>query len=893
MAEQVVTFVVEKIGELLINEARFMCGVHDQLKELQDELTEMRCFLKDVDGRQEESETLQNLVIEIRKVTYDAEDVLELYAFKVSSRRRRNVLLRFACIFNEGIAVYKVGSKIDKIKIKISKLTASLERNGIRAVRERGEGPSSSHERLNQIRTSYSHVIEEDVVGFDKDIKILVEKLVNQDHRVVSIFGMGGLGKTTLAKKVYHHPDVRCHFDSFAWVCISQVWEKTDVLKGILIELIPKQTPEIKQMRDAELVKHLYEIQQQKKCLVVLDDVWSNNVWDTIQPAFPDGDTGCRILLTTRKKEVACHIDRCGFHHQLGFLNREESWQLLVKKAFPGRRDTDPRVETQLEKKGKEMLERCGDVPLAIVAVGGLLVNRHTLDEWEKVHHSLDRYLKRGEGFNPQDQKSVQQVLALSYNDLPYQLKSCFLYLGNFQEDFKVSTKKLFLLWIAEGLVVPEDRENEETMMDVAKRYLGELAQRSMVQVESSNENWWGGISERRGTCRLHDLMRELCLSKRKGEDFQSHGNVHDSSSASTGITKTRKLAIYFGLGIDLPNLKEFKLLRVLDFEGFDFGEKRIPEGIGKLIHLKYLSFRGCNNCKLPSSIGNLQFLQILDISGCYNISIPNVLWKLESLRHLYLSLGMDTNEKLTLDGLSRLEILENFYTITCVPKDLFTLPKLRILKANVTVRCMEDMETFNYLNATSHQLRCTYLDITLRPWVEEPFLVSRKVLTIRSLKRLDFVGKIGQLPEYRQIHSSASLTSISLAASELTEDPMTTLEKLPNLKYLDLGGEAYVGNEMVCSAGGFPRLRKLTLWLLTKLENWRVDEGALPLLSSLFILDCREMKRLPEGLQYLTKLQRLGIWGMLKVFGDRVRGEDSYIIRHVHSVKIKCEYPW
>ncbi|KAM7488982.1 hypothetical protein LguiB_026466 [Lonicera macranthoides] len=348
MAEQViVTFLVEKIGELLINEARFLCGVHDQLKELQDELTEMRCFLKDVDGRQEESETLQNLVIQIRKVTWDAEDVLELYAFKVSSRRRRNVLLRFACIFNEGTAVHMVGSKIDriKIKIKISKLTASLERNGIRAVREGGEGPSSSHERLNQVRKIYSHFIEEDFVGFDEDIKTLVGELVNQhtDRRVVSIFGMGGLGKTTLAMKVYHHPDVSRHFDRIASVCISQKWEKMDVLKGILIKLLrpdEQKKEEIKEMIEDVLARELCEIQQQKKCLVVLDDIWDNDVWNALRQAFPYGYTGSRILLTSRMKEVACHIDPNAFLHPLRLLNTEESWQLLVKKAFPGRRDT-------------------------------------------------------------------------------------------------------------------------------------------------------------------------------------------------------------------------------------------------------------------------------------------------------------------------------------------------------------------------------------------------------------------------------------------------------------------------------------------------------------------------------------------------------------------------
>ncbi|KAM7488965.1 hypothetical protein LguiB_026472 [Lonicera macranthoides] len=904
MAEQVVAFVVEKIGELLINEARFMSRVPVQLEELQAEMRRMCGFLKDVDGRQEQSKTLQDLVIDIRKVTYDAEDVLELYAFKVSSRRRRrNVLLRFACIFNEGIALYRVGSKIDSIKIKFSKLTTSLRDFGITAVREGGEGPSSSHERLNQVRRIYSHFIEEDFVGFDEDIRTLVGELVNQDtdRRVVSIFGMGGLGKTTLAMKVYHHPDVRRHFDSFASVCISQKWEKMDVLKGILIKLSPEREEEIKKMREDKLARELFEIQQQKKCLVVLDDIWHNDVWNALQQAFPYGYTGSRILLTSRMKEVACHIDPNAFLHQLRFLNTEESWRLLVKKAFPGRRDTEPRVETQMEKKGREMLQPCGGVPLAIVVLGGQLANRHTLNEWERVHYNLSRYLMGG-GIDKRDQR-IKQVLTLSYDDLPCQLKSCFLYMGNLQKNFNVSIEKLCLLWIAEGVVDPKEKVEGEIMMDVAVRYLGELAQRSMIQIKLPNEEC---LSK---TCHLHDLMRELCLSKRKGEDFQSLENVHDSSSSSMGITRTRKLAIYFGLQIDLPNLKEFKLLRVLDFEEFDFGEKRIPEGIGKLIHLKYLSFKHCywDVRKLPSSIGNLQFLQILDIRALdlfgEGVSVPNVLWKLESLRHLYLPYYMeDINEKLTLDGLRRLEILENFDTRTCVSKDLFKLPELRNLKATVraecmrnmeTVRvgCMEDMETIiNYLNATSHQLRSTYLHFILASQEEEPFLVSRKVLTIPSLERLELEGKIGKLPEYRHDHFSASLTRIELNESGLTEDPMTTLEKLPNLKSLFLGRESYVGNEMVCSAGGFPQLRHLELWWLLKLENWRVDEGALPVLPFLFILGCNEMKRLPEGLKFVTKLQKLVIYLMPKVFGDKVRGEDSYIIQHVPSVIITEE---
>ncbi|KAM7485876.1 hypothetical protein LguiA_001885 [Lonicera macranthoides] len=135
--------------------------------------------------------------------------------------------------------------------------------------------------------------------------------------------------------------------------------------------------------------------------------------------------------------------------------------------------------------------------------------------------------------------------------------------MGNFKKDYNLSIEKLCLLWIAEGMVDPKEKLEGETMMDVAERYLVELAQRSMVQVESLNEEWFWKILEPWGTCRLHDLMRELCLSKRKGEDSQSHETVHDSSSSSMGITKTRKLVTYFGLRIDIPHLKEFKLLRV------------------------------------------------------------------------------------------------------------------------------------------------------------------------------------------------------------------------------------------------------------------------------------------------------------------------------------------
>ncbi|KAK9987888.1 hypothetical protein SO802_028127 [Lithocarpus litseifolius] len=229
MAVSVVSGVVTRLGNLLAQEAIYLYGVSDKAHELQTELTRIQCFLKDADVRQNESAFVKNSVAEMKDLAYDAEDVIATYALTVASRKGRGiqkVLKRCACILVEGITVHQVGSKIDAIKMRISNLKQSFQEYCI--IREstiQAGGPSSLNEPQPEQRKTYPY-LEDDPVGFNDDLGKLVEILLKEEEgntRVASICGMGGLGKTTLARMVYNDPRVKQYFNGgCAWVCISQ-----------------------------------------------------------------------------------------------------------------------------------------------------------------------------------------------------------------------------------------------------------------------------------------------------------------------------------------------------------------------------------------------------------------------------------------------------------------------------------------------------------------------------------------------------------------------------------------------------------------------------------------------------------------------------------------------
>ncbi|KAE8674466.1 CC-NBS-LRR class disease resistance protein [Hibiscus syriacus] len=878
MAWSAVASAVTTIGKLLTDEAVYLWGVEKQVDRLLKELKWMESLLREADVKQHEDERIRLWVSEIRELAYDAEDVIEDFALRIVSKKKGGLygcIKRSACILNEGWTLHETRSKIEEIFEKITDLVRQLQAYGVKGLRN-GDGSSSSIAR-RELRKPFPHIVDQNIVGLDDGIKKLVSELVEgTQFKVVSIWGMGGLGKTTLAKKLYHHSRVTSRFEHRAFVFVSQQFQTRKVWKDILSDL-GKLGENDGMLTDVALASKLFNLLKDEKCLVILDDVWSSEAWDRLRPAFPVArgiHSNSKILLTSRTETIVSHADASVYSYELPILNDEESWELFEKIAFPpsdstdktvygeikelrqdkGKRRADDTVDGEIKelgqdkgkqcaddtvdkkkKLGKVMVEQCAGLPLAIVVLGGILATKSSLNEWDRVSENVKSYLNRSKVQG----QGTREVLALSYDDLPAHLRSCFLYLSQFPEDYVIRVDRLIQLWVAEGLVSSKEEEDGEWGIaeDVAEHYLTELAERCMIQVRSRDV-----VTSKVETIQMHDLIRDLCLSKAKEENFVFIVDESNAFSLST-IRKVRRVSmheLFETKYIRCPNLRSLsffntseleelyeveipsaciegpfsrlhcfwdilayyisflkargfwvhifinlKLLRVLNYEGqqTDAYCKLIGD-IGNLIHLRFLSLNRLifTSKKLPSSLGNLRCLQTLDlrIEELGRINVPDVIWRMEELRHLYLPQDCDDKTKLRLDTLRNLLTLENFNTKSCYLKDLSNMTKLRELDIQRRFK----IEDFNEekLDKNPPIIRSKYLHtLTIHGKRIDPRHLAHLLSSCGSICKLIIDDEISKLPE----HLPSNLPYIYLARYYLQEDPMPTLEKLPEHRYL------------------------------------------------------------------------------------------------------------
>ncbi|XP_027124107.1 putative disease resistance RPP13-like protein 3 isoform X1 [Coffea arabica] len=843
MADPVISLVVERTGDLLIQKIVFLKGVRGQVERLQNDLVRMRCFLKDADQRQDEDARIRNWVSEIRAAAYDAEDIIEIFANKIESIKDKGFVTRLAYYPWRIVSLNKVGKEIESLQTRLDNIAASREKFGIKNL---GEGTSTHGEELQRLRRSSPLSEDKDIVGFEEMTKSLVTELLKEDtnRRVVSIIGMGGAGKTTLAKKVYNHADLMTRFNCRAWVCVSSSYNHKETLRTIIKQLNP-MTNELldmlEKMQEQDLEQRLYQDLQDKRYLVVLDDVWEEEAWDClVRNAFPDGSTSSKLLLTSRNRDVAIHADALSIPHELKTLGKEDSWQLFLRKALA--HGDNAGCPPDLEEVGREIVRRCDGLPLAITVVGGLLLGKKELkSEWEKVLNSFNRNLSRS-------QSGVSAILELSYADLPPNLKFCFLYLGLFPEASVISVPKLIHMWVAEGIMQKRDAENlEETAAyDDVERLCG----RNMVQVVETT------VDARIKRCRVHDLLRELAI--RKAEDeifFQIHDTRDGKISAKSRYLAVHSLPLdknYFGTSIpplrsllffnvhdyreDISlSFKSFRKLRMLDLENVRMNFN-LPKEIGEVRLLRYLGLRGTSIRGLPHSFGCLRYLQTLDIRNLEQVIVSDFIWKLESLRHLY-AYDIECDVPLKIEGLRNLQTLSRIRFDDIMHNNMITLTSLQKLgiwvddRSEIDKLCMHLSEVGSL--KTLHLYCNTESEWPSLDGLSKLHHVTELKLSGRALRMLP--------PDF-----PPNLSRLSLKHTDLTDDPMPVLEKLGQLSFLKMK-DAYKGPQLVISGHGFHQLKFLELNSLSGLKEIQGEEGALPQLRCLRIRKCRELRKLPE----------------------------------------------
>ncbi|KAL7263261.1 hypothetical protein ACSBR1_001438 [Camellia fascicularis] len=916
MAERAVISVIQYLGSLLAGEVELLRGVRKEMVSIKAELERIHSFLKDAESRAETGdEGVKIWVKQVRQVAYWIQDVIDEHILLVLPKQPGlfGSLHKVTQTITKLKPRHEIASQIQDIKTTIREIKEGVDRYGF-STSTSTEHSSTGTSRITKDnmwrdpRLASLFIGDDEVVGIESPKYELISRLVDQNQSqraVISVVGMGGIGKTTLAKKVYDSQEVVAHFNCKAWITVSQSYKPEELLKKMIKQLsgnnvLPDEGIE-------SLIDKLRGYLSEKRYAIVFDDVWETDFWRSIRHALPKNSDGSWVIITTRSEQVAtfCKETSVDHVHELEALSEEKAWELFCKKAF--QLDFEGHCPPELEEVSHAIVRKCQGLPLAIVAIGGLLSTKNKgISEWQKFYGSMNSELER----NP-ELKSISKILLFSYNDLPHHLKSCFLYFGIMPEDYSIKAGRLTRLWIAEGFV---EEQNGKTLEEVAEAYLIELIHRRLVQV--SETKFVGRVRE----CRVHDVVREIILSMSKEyslcqilEEENSSFNgttrrlsVHmhycnmDKVMESIGKSPIRSIFLFQEgelpkkplLGIVAAN---FKLLKVLDLE--DAHLDQLHEEVGNLFLLRYLSIRSTRVEIIPKSISKLQNLHTLDLKHCRVRELPFDINRLHKLRHLIAYSCNSISEYFNYiigvkihGGIGGLEELQNLWYMETNHGLIKELEKLRQLRklgimklerehGRALCAAIEKMKYLQRLNVMASSddeiLDLQYISSSSPP---------------RYLQRLELGGRLEKLPDW--IPKLQNLVTLRLVGSGLTKnDPLKALQVLPSLVRLVLW-DAYDEEQLYFEVGKFQKLKQLDLVGFKGLNSMIIEERALPLLKDLRIEPSPQLKQVPSGIYHLRNLKTLEFVGMPEEFIDRMeskpnQGKDYWIVEHIPDVSL------
>ncbi|KAL1329165.1 putative disease resistance RPP13-like protein 1 [Arachis hypogaea] len=705
-----------------------------------------------------------------------------------------------------------------------------------------------------RLRPPSTSLVKRNVFGRDGDQQALIKMLNDNNHHnlsVISIVGMAGVGKTTLAQCLYNNMDVRMEFDLRAWICVSEHFDVVDATKNI----IKRISWGVCSLDSFDLLQQdLKEKLLGKKFFIVLDDVWSEDAdkWNSFITPFQHGRKGSTILLTTRKVNVGSGIQNCN-SYPLEKLSDDYCWSIFADNVF------FPKLNgsSDLERIGRKIVEKCDGLPLAAETLGSFLRAKHDAREWNKILSSNILQI-------PTIENKVMSSLLTSYYHLPTYLKQCFIYCSLFPKDYYFDKDELILLWMAEDLLPPQRRR--ESLEEIGCKCFDELVSRLFFRKIQFHHNYFV----------MDDILHELaihlagefhCNLENLGENeeikiqtrYLSFGMLNSRNSIAKLENLTTSLCVddLFSMESIASNLKN---LRVLSFCKLDV----LPEIIGELIRLRYLNLSWTNIKTLPESLCNLYNLQTLMLYECTKLTmLPSGMHKLVKLRHLDVR---KTPLKEMPGGISKLEnlqFLSSFVAGKHEDNGIQEVGGLANLHGSFEIKKLENVVDVSQ-GRSARIIDKTHIDELCLEWSSAANVVQNteterdileslqahddlKVLKIKGYKGTTFPDWLG--------HSAfTNMTSVSLVScnncfklpslGELSSLKSLRIERFDQLR--SIGMELYKneGDHHSSHIPPFPSLETLEFHDMPSWEEWHLpDFETFPQLQKLQLTNCPMLK--------------------------------------------------
>ncbi|PNX94563.1 CC-NBS-LRR resistance protein [Trifolium pratense] len=841
------------------------------LEKLHVTLNSINHVLDQAETKQYQSMYVKKWLDELKHIAYEVDQLLDeiatdapLKKLKAESQPSTSKVLGFFSSFTNPFE-----SRIIDLLRKLELLAKQKDMLGLK------QDTCASNEggvswKPSQRLPSTSLVDESGIYGRDDDKEEIIKSLLldidcGNQVPIVSIVGLGGMGKTTLAQLVYNDQRIKENFEHRAWVYVSETFDVIGLTKAILRSFHSSADGE-----DLNLLQNqLQQVLIGKKYLLVLDDVWnrSEECWERLLLPLYHGSTRSKIIMTTRNKEVAS-VMKSPKVLNLMQLNKSECWSMFVRHAFHGRNASD---YPDLESIGEKILEKCGGLPLAVKTLGNLLRRKFSKSEWVKILETDLLRLSEGDS-------NINPILRLSYHNLSSSLKRCFAYCSIFPRGYLFVKDELIKLWMAEGLLKCCGTYTSEE--ELGNDFFHDLESISFFQQSIKRDDEF---------LVMHDLVNDLAKSvsgefclriegdwtqdipERTRHIWCSLRTINDEKKVEQ-ICKAEGLK---GLTFSLPGFLQFKMhnnvqhqmfsrlryLRMLSLGGCYM--TMLSDEISNLKLLRYLDLSYTRLASLPDSICMLYNLQTLLLENCKLTELPSCFCKLINLRHLHLK-GNDIKKMPKLIGrLNHLHTLTDFVVGEHSGYDIKELAELNHLQGTLHISGLENIidptdATIANLKDKKHLegLHMTYgaTRETDGSIMERDASVLESLQPNRSLKWLTIVDYHGtSFPNWLDQCHLPNLVSLDLMRCKFCTQ-LPPLWLFPYLKRLSISSCYEI--EIISSPNvPFRSLEILRFEDMSNWKEWLCVEG-FPLLKELSIMSCPKLKKaLPKHLPSLEIL--------------------------------------